>query len=105
MEDATISGTFIADDLHFGGWSLSTEPNTVMTPSNQPQPDPFLASTAAAPGPGGHGWKLDTANPIHMKPCGYVVRLDVSDRSILSSVPFAHNSNHIEVGFCLRAKK
>jgi hypothetical protein len=104
VEGATIDGNFIADDLHFGAWSLSTEPNTVTTPSNQPQPDPLLAATNPAPGPGGHGWKLDTTSPVKMKPCGYVVRLDVSDRSILYSVPFAHNTNHIEVGFCLRAK-
>lgn len=101
-QGGVLSGTFIADDLHFGGWSLSTEPNTVATPSNQPQPDPFLAGTSPAPGPGGHGWKLNTGTPVKMKPCGYVVRLDVSDRSIVNSVPGSHNGNHIEVGFCLR---
>jgi hypothetical protein len=104
-QSTTITGTFIADDLHFGAWSLSTEPNTISTPSNQPVPIPFLASTNPAPGPGGHGWSLDTNNPVSMKPCGYVVRLDVSDRTIVSSVPNVHNSNHIEVGFCLREKK
>jgi len=104
-QDSTITGNFVANDLYFGSWSLSTEPNTVTTPSNQPKANPFLANTLpTAPAPGGHGWSLDTLSPIEMKPCGYVVRLDVSDRSILHSVPFAHNSNHIEVGFCLRAK-
>jgi len=39
-----------------------------------------------------------------MKPCGYVVRLDVSDRSIVNSYPGSHNSGAIEVGLCLRAK-
>jgi hypothetical protein len=39
-----------------------------------------------------------------MKPCGYVVRLDVVDRTIVNSVPGQHNSNQIEVGLCLRAK-
>jgi hypothetical protein len=105
VQGDVIKGNFIADDLHFGAWSLSTEPNTVMTPSNQPQPDPVLAATAPAPVSGGHGWILDTANPVPMKPCGYVVRLDASDRSILHSMPFEHNTNHIEVGFCLRATK
>jgi hypothetical protein len=106
----TISGTFIADDLHFGGWSLSTEPNTASTPSNTPiagpPPPPVvptLANTDPAPAPAGHVWTLDTASPVAMKPCGYVVRLDVSDRSILISVPYDHNSNSIEVGFCLHA--
>lgn len=107
-----IIGNFIANDLHFGGWSLSTEPNTLTTPSNQPvatapppSPPPApLPGTSAAPAPSGHSWSLNTAAPIAMKPCGYVVRLDVSDRTIVNSVPGQHNGNHIEVGFCLRAK-
>jgi hypothetical protein len=37
-----------------------------------------------------------------MKPCGYVVRLAVSDRTIVNSFPGSHNANHVEVGFCLR---
>ena len=69
-------------------------------PSNTPTPDPFLS--AYSPAPSGHGWELDTGSPVAMKPCGYVVRLDVSDRSILNSVPGQHNSNHISVGLCLR---
>lgn len=107
-EGDTITGTFIADDLHFGGWSLSTEPNTVAFPSNAPEVTGLL-NTDPAPGPGGQTWTLHTAPPpaglVTMKPCGYVVRLDVSDRTIAHSVPFSHNSNHIEVGFCLREKK
>jgi hypothetical protein len=101
-QGTTISGIFIADDLHFGSWSLATEPNTAGTPSNQPTVT-GLAATSPAPGPG-HAWSMDTANPVAMKPCGYVVRLDVSDRSIVGSQPGSHNRNHIEVGFCLRAK-
>jgi hypothetical protein len=99
----TIIGDFIADDLHFGGWSLSTEPNTLTTPSNQPTVT-GLVSTSPAPAPAGHSWSLNTATPISMKPCGYVVRLDVVDRTIVNSVPGQHNGNHIEVGFCLREK-
>lgn len=101
VQGGKIDGYFIADDLHFGGWGLSTEPNTLATPSNQPAVT-GLALTDPAPAPGGHAWHLDTGSPVAMKPCGYVVRLDVSDRTIMHSVPFAHNSNHIEVGFCLR---
>jgi hypothetical protein len=110
-EGTTITGTFIADDPpagsppepYFGAWSLATEPNSFSTPSNDPSVS-GLANTDPAPGPGGHAWSLNTDSPIHMKPCGYVVRLDVSDRSILNSFPGQHNSNHIEVGFCLREK-
>jgi hypothetical protein len=101
-EGTTITGTFVANDAHFGGWSLSTEPNTFTTPSNPPQPSPFLAGTSPAPGPAGHGWTLDTASPVQMIPCGYVVRLGVSDRSIVNSHPDYHNSNSISVGLCLR---
>lgn len=98
-----LSGTFIADDLHFGAWALSTEPNSVSTPSNQPAPLPLLSSTSPAPAPSGNGWTLSTTSPIQMKPCGYVIRLDVWDRSILNSYPGSHDWNHVEVGFCLRA--
>lgn len=98
----SVSGYFIADDLHFGAWSLSTEPNTVSTPSNQPTVT-GLANTDPAPAPSGYPWSLDTGSPISMKPCGYVVRLDASDRSIVDSSPGNHNINNIEVGFCLRA--
>lgn len=101
-EGDTITGTFIADDTYFGGWSLTTEPNTAAIPSNSPQATPFLAGTSPAPGPMGHGWTLNTDSPVHMKPCGYVVRLDVSDRSIVNSYPGSHNSNATETAFCLR---
>lgn len=103
--DSTITGNFVANDLYFGSWSLSTEPDTLTTPSNPPQAVPFLPNTSpTAPAPGGHNWSLNTLAPKAMKPCGYVVRLDVSDRSIVGSIPGSHNWNHIEVGFCLRAK-
>lgn len=61
-------------------------------------------ATDPAPAPAGYAWSLDTGSPIAMKPCGYVVRLDVADRSIANSLPGEHNENNIEVGFCLRAK-
>lgn len=106
-QGSTLTGIFIADDLHFGGWSLATEPNTATTPSNQPEVT-GLAAWEPAPGPTGYAWSLHTSPPPAslktMKPCGYVVRLDVWDRAIVNSSPFVHNWNHIEVGFCLRAK-
>lgn len=101
-EGDTITGTFIADDTYFGGWSLSTEPNTAQISSNAPHSNPFLLGTTHAPGPVGHGWSLNTDSPIHMKPCGYVVRLDVWDRSIVNSYPGSHNANTIATAFCLR---
>ncbi len=100
---ADVNGDFIADDAYFGAWSLSTEPNTLSTPSNQPIVL-GLAATDPAPWPAGHAWLLHTNTPVAMKPCGYVVRLDVSDRSIVNSYPGSHNANNTAVGFCLRAK-
>ena len=106
-EGDTVSGTFVADDLHFGKWGLATLPNNPpTTPSNQPVATPFLAKTSPAPAPAGHGWTLDTNPPPYkMKPCGYAVRLEAWDRTIRASVPWHHNWDHIEVGFCLREKK
>lgn len=108
VQSTTITGNFVANDLYFGSWSLSTLPNTFTTPSNQPQATPFLAPTSPTlPAPAGHGWSLHTTLPppagVTMKPCGYVVSLGVSDRAIVNSIPGSHNWNHIEVGFCLRA--
>jgi hypothetical protein len=116
----TITGCFVARDLYFGGFSLSTEPNTAAIPSTQPTPtahacpgalpSPLVvlsgtSQTAAHPG---NKWVLNTSiapSPgKKMKPCGYVIRLDVSDRSIVNSQPGSHNWNHMETGFCLRAK-
>ena len=97
-----ISGHFVAQDVHFGGFSLSTLPNTASIPSNQPTTaQPSTSPTAGSPGA---AWVLNTASPVSMKPCGYVVRLEVFDRSIVGSQPGSHNWNHIETGLCLRKK-
>lgn len=104
-QGSTIDGVFVADDLHFGKWSLTTLPNTPTFPSNQPVATPPLAKTSPASAIGGHGWSLNTDSPTKMKPCGYVVRLVVEDRTIRGSYPSNHNWDHIEVGFCLREKK
>lgn len=102
IEGGTIAGHFVARDIHFGGFTLSTMPNTAAFPSNPPTtPQPATSQTPPSPG---STWSLDTGSPKKMKPCGYVVRLDVWDRSIVGSHPGSHNGNHIEVGFCLRAK-
>ena len=102
VEEETIIGHFVARDIYFGGFTLSTMPNTAAFPSNPPT-TPQLA-TSQTPFSPGSIWHLDTGNPKKMKPCGYVVHLWVSDRSIIGSHPGSHNRNHIEVGFCLRKK-
>ena len=109
--DPPITGTFIANDSHFGYWTMSTLPNTTMTPSNQPKA-PGLNNYQPAPAPSGHAWELATSGPspadplaFQMNPCGYVVHLHVWDLSILNSSPGSHNENETDVGFCLRKKE
>ncbi len=116
IEGGSIEGCFVARDTYFGGFSLTTEPNTAAFPSNAPTPTVHaclgplpspavvLSGTSETLPAPGNKWVLDTGSPKKMKPCGYVVRLDVWDRSIVNSHPGSHNWNHIEVGFCLRAK-
>lgn len=92
-----IKGHFVARDTNFGGFSLTTLPSSMLPPnpttatSNTSETATFVA--------GGDEWELDTSA---MAPCGYVVLLQVWDRSILHSVPGHHNYNYYDVGFCLR---
>lgn len=92
---ATISGHFVATDLHFGVFSLSTLPTT-MNP-NQPSAAPLPSTSETLPVPGSP-WTLSTTG---MTPCGYVVDLQAWDNSIVGSGPGGHNYNTIQVGFCL----
>ena len=102
-EGTTITGTFVARDIHFGHFQLTTLPNTASTPSNNPT-TPVLSTSESAPYPSGSPWSLNTGAPVNMEPCGYVVLLEVWDRSIVGSVSGQHNSNRTSVGFCLRKK-
>ncbi len=87
---AVLAGHFVATDANFGSYSLGTEPYTgPITPSGAYTP------TAAAPG---DAWTLNTST---MQPCGYVVQLNVYDRSIVNSAWGAHNPASSSVGFCL----
>ena len=96
-----IDGHFVAVDEHFGAWSMQTLPSTISPPPNQPSSfGPVISTTTETEVYPGHQWKLVTAGMI---PCGYVVQLQVWDRSIVGSYPGSHNYNHAEVGFCLRA--
>jgi hypothetical protein len=101
-----VDGHFVARDIHFGAFSLDTLPNS-LTP-----PDPttvgavapfdlFLPATSQTALPPGHQWHLETGS---MQPCGYVVLLQVWDRTIVGSQSGSHNYRNDDVGFCLRAK-
>ena len=93
-----ISGRFVARDLNFGAYSLMTTPVSLSPPN--PVPSSGLVQTApAVPAPGGNGWTLNTAG---MQACGYVIVVQVWDRSIVNSYPGSHNFNWTDVGFCLR---
>lgn len=94
---ATLNGHFVARDLHFGAFGLSTHPNTVAIPSNQPTtPTPYTNQTGLVPG---DAWSLDLNSPVKMKPCGYVVRVDAWDLTIVGSQSGSHNYNYTETGF------
>lgn len=98
-----IDGHFVAVDTYFGAWSLQTLPSTITPPPNEPVAfNPAISTTTETEVYPGHQWKLVTTG---MTPCGYVVMLQVWDRSIVGSFPGSHNYNHAEVGFCLRAAK
>ncbi|HYZ77823.1 MAG TPA: hypothetical protein VE596_10675 [Gaiellaceae bacterium] len=112
-QGTTVEGLFVARDAHFGSWGLATRPNTAAIPSNPPFADPPFPSTtetaprvppppALPPWTGGHGWKLDTSSPVAMRPCGYVVEVSASDRSIVNSHPDLHNTRTTDTGLCVR---
>ncbi len=89
---AVLNGHFVGRDLNFGGYSLYTLPfNGPISPSGG------TVQTAVAPG---DVWTLNTAG---MTPCGYVIELDVSDRSIVNSGYASHNRASSSAGFCLLA--
>ena len=91
---ATLQGHFVAWDLNFGSYSMGSGPYSgPVTPSGGNSPTAALPSIGSA-------WSLDTTN---MTPCGYVVQLDVADRSIVNSSPGNHNHGSNSVGFCLLA--
>jgi len=91
---STINGHFVAQDLHFGAFSLSTLP-TSLSPNQPTTATSYTSQTAAAPG---DAWQLDTTG---MSACGYVVDLQAWDNTIVGSGPGGHNYNTKQLGFCL----
>ena len=91
------SGHFTARDTYFGGFSLTTLPSSI-SPNAPTTATPGTTETATFAA-GGDAWSLNTTG---MKPCGYVVLLQVWDRSIVNSHPGSNNYNFYDVGFCLR---
>ena len=67
-----------------------------VTPASRTYGPPDFVPTAGETGT----WQLDTKN---MDPCGYVIRLDVWDRTIVSCDDDGW-SNWASIGFCLKAQ-
>lgn len=98
-----INGHFVAIDPYLSGWTLHTEP--FAAPVGQLVPTSGSVNTPGAglppaPPPGGLAWSLNTAG---MTPCGYIVRLEVSDRAIINSASVGHSAA-APVGWCLEPK-
>lgn len=88
----TITGTFDARDTWFDNWSFGLLPFPL--PAGSLTTSVPLATSEA---PVGSTWKLDTGG---LTPCGYVLRLGVSDRAIVDSVSTGRTV-HADIGFCL----
>ena len=93
VQGTPVNGTLSASDLHFGHFSLYT------LPASLSPPNPVTTRASAAPAPDPATWTLATAG---LTPCGYVIRLDVYDRTIVGSQPGSHNGRSDDTGLCLR---
>jgi hypothetical protein len=91
-----LTGTFVGRDDYLSGYSLGVDPAINTAPIGVPVPSAGTTNTAVAPG---DSWTLDTAD---MLPCGYVIRVAVSDRAIVNSQSIGHHASD-SAGFCLEA--
>lgn len=89
-----IQGQFTARDDYLSQYQLSVEPAVNPAGIGLVSPSSGLVNTAVS----GQNWSLDTSG---MKPCGYVVRLTVSDRAIVNSQSSGHYRS-TSVGFCIK---
>lgn len=87
-----ILGTFDARDTWFGSWSFSLLP-TALPAGSLTTSVPLSTSEA----PVGSTWQLDTSA---LTPCGYVLRLGVSDRAVVNST-WTGRTVAVDVGFCI----
>ena len=88
-----VSGTFYATSAYFDHWDFevfpaSLNPNTVTTGL-----DPLMPVL-----PPGKTWNLVT---VGAKPCGYVVRLQVWDRTVVNGNAAIRYNTFLDKGFCL----
>jgi hypothetical protein len=95
----TINGTFdITDNTGVGSYYFTLEPNPY-----DPAPPPPVSFVVNAGSTATHQfgtWSVATGGPPAFEPCGYVVRLDAYDRTIVNCGTSWHDFD--SVGFCLR---
>jgi hypothetical protein len=101
VKGVLLRGTYTVSDEHFRYLHLYVEPwgaahSTAVSPATRYYGSPDFVPTTGETGT----WTLDTKN---MDPCGYVIRLDVWDRTIVSCDSHGW-SNAASIGFCLKAK-
>jgi hypothetical protein len=94
-----VTGTFVARDVHFGSWGISVHggPSSGFPTPPPATTTPFLPTTSQTP-TGGRAFELDLSA---LPPCGYTVRLAVSDRAIVNSA-WTGRAVHVERGLCIR---
>lgn len=95
----TFNGEFTATDLHIWKYSLSITPGVANPPVIAPAARVY--SVLEAPGEIGKSFTVTTTNAT--TPCGYVIRLEVWDRTIRNNSK-SGNRRYDDVGLCLRKK-
>jgi hypothetical protein len=93
----TITGKFTATDKHFYYYSLIIEPNIPGKPIIAPSGGVYPLFT------GGINQSYSLTTTSTTEPCGYVVRLDVYDRTIRNNY-LVGNHRAATVGLCILEK-
>ncbi len=90
-----LNGTFVARDRHFHSWSIGVAggPGSPIPPTPLTVGIGHSTQTALS----GEPFTIDLSA---LEPCGYVVRLGVTDRAVVSSAYFGRTV-HVERGVCL----
>jgi hypothetical protein len=92
-----VAGTFVARDTHFAAWSIVVDGG----PGGPIPPTPLTLTPPLATGQqtsvAGQAFTIDLSA---LQPCGYVVRLGITDRAVVNSATTGRTV-FIERGICL----
>jgi hypothetical protein len=92
-----VAGTFVARDTHFAAWSIAVAGG----PGGPVPPTPLTLTPPLAAGQqtsvAGQAFTVDLSA---LQPCGYVVRLGITDRAVVDSA-WTGRTVFIERGICL----